>query len=128
MRVLEFLTPTEERPSLELTGRVVDGLRGLRLRVLLRIHFWQGSWFLAINEGIPYRDEVLQGRMSPGMVGQLLANEVAQVVGVQSATVKAVAYNAERRTLTVTMLVLADRSELTESDLENSFTITETLG
>ena len=41
------------RPS-DFVGAVVDGLESLRQRILQRLLFWEGTWFLDIRQGIDY--------------------------------------------------------------------------
>ena len=54
----------------------------VRQRVVERLRFWLGEWFLAVNDGVPYYEEIFQRPVSSGVVSRILVEHIRTVEGV----------------------------------------------
>ena len=66
---------------------VVDGAESLRQRLLERMEFFLGEWFLNELLGVPYFQRILQSDVDINIVSNIITNEIskdAEVIRVQS--------------------------------------------
>lgn len=63
---------------------VVDGLEDVRQRVLMRLRWWIGQWFLQVRDGVPYRPEIFQRSTSVGLAAAVVSDQIKRVPGVTS--------------------------------------------
>lgn len=66
------LTPTGDL-------EVVDGLESVRQRVVERLRFWIGQWFLDVRGGVPYRPEIFQRPTSAGLAAAVVTDQIRSV-------------------------------------------------
>ena len=72
--------------QLDATGNllIVTGLEGLRQRVLERLLFWVGEWFLNAPDGVDYREEIFQRPISSGLAAAEISEQIRSVEGVDN--------------------------------------------
>ena len=61
---------------------IVSEREDVRQRVIERLRFWFGQWFLRVQEGIPYRNEVFTRPISAGLAATLVTEQIRAVEGV----------------------------------------------
>ena len=61
---------------------IVSAREDVRQRVIERLRFWFGQWFLRVQEGIPYRNEVFTRPISAGLAATLVTEQIRAVEGV----------------------------------------------
>ena len=61
---------------------VVDELEDVRQRVLMRLRWWIGQWFLLVRDGVPYRPEIFQRSTSVGLAAAVVSDQIRRVAGV----------------------------------------------
>ena len=65
----------DQRGNLE----VVDGLEDVRQRVLERLRYWLGQWFLTVQDGVPYRPEIFQRSTTAGLAAAIVTDQIRSV-------------------------------------------------
>ena len=55
---------------------VAEGLEALRQKINQRLSLFKGSWFLDVNTGVPYMQEILKKPVDPGLVASTLNEEI----------------------------------------------------
>ena len=87
----------------DLDFTVVDGLESVKQRIVQRLLFWRGEWFLDTSKGIPYLPRALVRRgSSPLLLRQVITDAIEEVDGVVAVRDIEVTYQAaERRILYV---------------------------
>lgn len=58
---------------------IVDQLEDVRQRVLFRLRFWLGQWFLQVRSGVPYRPEIFQRPTSVGLAAAVVSDQIRSV-------------------------------------------------
>lgn len=93
----------------------VDSPEAVGQSVLTRLRLWTGEWFLNIDEGTPYREQVL-GVRKRQTAGPALKLRVASTEGVTSVDNFAADYDGDSRHLAVsaTISTVYGETELTE--------------
>ena len=71
------------RSTHDLDWTVTDGLESVEQRVEQRLRFFQRTWFLALQEGVPYLEDVLIRQADAGLAERALADAAADVSGVE---------------------------------------------
>ena len=71
---------------------IVDALEDVRQRVLFRLRFWLGQWYLLAHDGVPYRPEIFQRPTTVGLAAAVVSDQIRsldEVTGVSrvSATI-----------------------------------------
>ena len=61
---------------------VADGLEDVRQRVIEKLRFWFGTWFLDPTDGVDYRAEVFVRPISAGLASALVTDTIRDVEGV----------------------------------------------
>ena len=107
--------------SVDRRGNLVieQGLEAVRQRVLQRLHFVRGEWFLSDTEGVPYYQEMFAQPYSEGLAARVIASEVSNVAGVDNVEVVSSSLDsAGRRLLHLVLRIETDFGQLTiEADL-----------
>ena len=69
---------------------IVDGIEGLRQKILMKLRFWRGEWPLAVQDGIPYYERIF-GRTQNASIGASVITsairdeeEVRDVINIES--------------------------------------------
>lgn len=65
-------------PVLDASGniRIIDGVDGLAEKIEQRFEFFRGKYFLALDQGVPYLEEILVKPVDPGLVTAILNAEI----------------------------------------------------
>ena len=78
---------------------LVDGLEAVRQRVLQRLAFVRGEWFLAAEAGVPYYEEIFNQPHHEGLAAQVIAQELVRLPYVQGVQVLQSSINTRTRRL-----------------------------
>ena len=87
---------------------LVDGLEAVRQRVLQRLAFVRGEWFLDTGAGVPYYEEIFNRPHHEGLAAQVIAQELARLPLVQDVQVRRSSTDALTRRLHVEFQVDTD--------------------
>jgi len=55
---------------------VINGLAALIQKINQRLSLFKGSWFLDINAGVPYLQDIIKKPIDPGLVASILNAEI----------------------------------------------------
>ena len=82
--------------SVDRHGNLVieQGLEAVRQRVVQRLHFVRGEWFLSDTQGVPYYQELFGQPYNEGLAARVIASEVLKVTGVVNAEVVSTALDS----------------------------------
>ena len=61
-----------------------EGLEAVRQRILQRLRFARGEWFLEPEEGVPYFDVIFTEGFDAGLVAQVIVAELSRIPSVDS--------------------------------------------
>ena len=101
--------------SLDRHGNLVmeQGLEAVRQRVVQRLHFVRGEWFLSDTEGVPYYQELFGQPYSEGLAARVIASEISRVAGVDNVEVVSASLDsAGRRLLRLALRIETDLGQL----------------
>jgi len=56
----------------------VSGIEALRQKILQKLRFFQGEWFLNINEGVPYFQQIFARPIDAGLAASIFNNEILE--------------------------------------------------
>lgn len=75
--------------SLNSRGALVveEGLEAVRQRVLQRLRFTRGEWFLSEGDGVPYFDVIFNQGLDSGLVAQVIVAELLRIPTVDAVEV-----------------------------------------
>ena len=59
-------------PNLQI--EIVEGLEALRQRTIMRLRFWQGEWPIAIDEGVPYIQEIFSRPVNSNIAATIITS------------------------------------------------------
>ena len=86
MKTLSTLGPGQQAQNgqdlrLDSKGNIaiVDGLESVRQRIIQRLLFWRGEWFLDTNAGVPYREAIFRNFRSAGLAGAVIGEQIERV-------------------------------------------------
>ena len=98
---------------------IEQGLEAVRQRVLQRLHFVRGEWFLSESDGVPYYQDIFGQPYGEGLAARVIASEVSNVAGVDNVeVVSSFLDSAGRRLLHLVLRVETSFGPLTiEADL-----------
>ena len=98
---------------------IEQGLEAVRQRVLQRLHFVRGEWFLSESDGVPYYQDIFDQPYGEGLAARMIASEVLKVSGVDNVEVVSASLDsAGRRLLRLELRIETDFGQLTiEADL-----------
>ncbi len=65
---------------------LVSGLEDVRQRVIERLRFWVGQWFLGINAGVGYRTQIFQNPVSVGLAAAVVSDAIRSIDEVTGVT------------------------------------------
>lgn len=86
MSTISAFAPGVDAQDLHLDERgdlaVVTGLEDVRQRVIERLRFWRGDWYLDRTDGVPYIQEVFTRPMSAGLAASIVSGVIRSVAGV----------------------------------------------
>ena len=79
---------------------VASDLEDVRQRVVERLRFHSGQWYLDTQGGVPYRQEIFTRPVSAGLAAALITDQISQVAGVEAVRDVVATINASERRLT----------------------------
>lgn len=62
---------------------IETGAEDVRQRVIERLRYWRGEWYLASGEGVPYLQEVFSRPISAELAQTIVSDEIRSVEGVR---------------------------------------------
>ena len=123
MTTLSVLPPNEspeiEDISLDASGNleVATEVEDVRQRVVERLRYWFGEWFLAQRDGIPYKTAVFPYRLPTTLIETMIVSEAAKVEGVREISESSTSIDPDTRVLTITMRGKSDYGNFSISQL-----------
>lgn len=106
MRTISAFAPDDEinpRADLRLDARgdleVVSEREDVRQRVIERLAFWRGEWFLDARQGVPYLTEIFTRPASADLAESVITAEIRSVEGVTDVTEVEVSIDTDTRRL-----------------------------
>lgn len=94
--IMRTLTIDENYRDLVLNAPLATGTDSLRMRVMARLRFWSETWFLDLNDGVPYLASIINRQNVDHVPRAILTQQVLGVDGV--AAVRDVTYRYDRST------------------------------
>ena len=79
--------------------RLVDGIESVSQRVIQRVQYWLGEWFLNTAGGVPYNQDVLGEDLDLALSERAISDQIRGVPDVIAVEDASVAYDAETRAL-----------------------------
>ncbi len=61
---------------------LANSIEGLRQKVIQKLLFFQGEWFLDVQDGIPYLQDILTRPVDAGMVASIFNSAILEEVEV----------------------------------------------
>lgn len=107
--------PTPEEGN-DLDGAMAGGLAALEQRVVQRLRFWQGTWFMDNTEGTRYDNSVFGVEGSQALAVSALESSILSLEGVSEATVVIDEYDVYHRTAELSLSVTSDDGTISISE------------
>lgn len=87
MTTISVFAPDDAAPQdLRLTPRgdleLADGLEDIRQRVIERLRFWRGEWYLDLTDGVPYLQDVFTRPITADLSARIITEQIRSVRGV----------------------------------------------
>jgi hypothetical protein len=95
------LARVEATGDIEIPPRVVRGVEAIRLRVVSRLKFFKGEWFLDKRQGIPYFEAVFVKNPDLSLVQSIFRQAILGTPGVQSIARMVTTFNRGARSFVV---------------------------
>ena len=92
--------------------RIEEGIEAVRQRVLQRLRFTRGEWFLSERDGVPYADAIFNQGLDAGLAAQVIAGELLRLDVVKSVEVVAASLSPITRRLRVAFRVETNLGEV----------------
>ncbi len=93
---------------------IEQGLEAVRQRVLQRLHFVRGEWFLSDSDGVPYYQDIFGQPYNEGLAARVIASEILKVTGVADAEVLSISLDPPAgRRLSLALRVETDFGQMT---------------
>ena len=89
---------TADYSDIALGQPAVDGHAGLRARIMERLRFWAGTWYLDDTAGVPYLGDIIN-RIGGTTVTPIITARILEITGVKSVTNVVSTYDPETRIL-----------------------------
>lgn len=105
--------------DLEITGydlQLVTRQDLVKQRIRQNLRFFRGEWYLAVDEGVPYFQEILRKGADIMTVESILKTAIVQTEGVDRLLEFSMDYDGSARRLTVTFKVITNYGTLTGSE------------
>lgn len=97
---------------------LIRGIDGVAQLVAIAIRLWKGEWFLNLDAGVPWIQEILGKKFDAALIRQRLLEAVTKVPGVVEVLKLDVSFNASDRTLTVTHALRTEFGDTEPDTLE----------
>ena len=99
---------------------IVRGDEDIRQRILQRLRFFRGEWFLDVRAGTPWFQRVLVRAAPIGIVTTVITNAINTVEGVISVSNVQSAINRETRRFTFSADVTTENGQISISEEINA--------
>lgn len=86
----------------------LDGAERVAQSVGIRLRTWRGEWFLDVEHGVPYIDEVMGKNRSNAVIASILRAEILDVHSVRRIDSFSVEISAASRTANVSFSATSD--------------------
>lgn len=83
----------------------VSGLEGVAQLVKIRLRLFRGEWFLNLDAGVPYYEEILGEKFSDTILRRRLLEAINGTPGVVETITLGISHDAYTRVITVTWAV-----------------------
>ena len=90
----------------------VEGRQAVAQRLLVKFSMFEGEWFLDLDAGIPYRDEILVKNPDINLVGTVLRREILSTEGVTGLREFDISFDSARRELSLSFVAETDEGDL----------------
>lgn len=95
-----------------------SGLTGVAQAVRIRLLLFREEWFLNLDVGVPYYQEILGEKINETLLRQRLVETIAGTPGVKEIISLGTSYNSKTRTILVTWAIRTEFGD-TEPDTLN---------
>lgn len=92
--------------------RLVEGIAAVAQRIRIRLRRFRGEWFLDVNAGVPYFQDILSRKYKQALVEGILRSEILSTPGVLSILEFALDFDGRTRTLSLNFRVLTEDGPL----------------
>lgn len=90
----------------------LTGKESIAQAVRIRLSTFRGEWYLAINRGLPFFDQIFKKAPDLKAIEQLIRSEIESVPGVKNVTTYSQNYDKQKRKLSVTFKADSDFGEI----------------
>ena len=87
---------------------VVDELEDLRQRLIQKLRWELGEWFVATSRGVPYRNRIFSRSISVGLAASILTDQIRSERGVTNVLDVEAVINFQTRRMTYRARVVSD--------------------
>lgn len=95
------LAIVEATGDIEIPPRIVRGVEAIRLRILARLKFFKGEWFLDLRQGMPYFEAVFVKNPDVSLVQSIFRRAILSTPGVQTIIRMSTQLDRATRTFTI---------------------------
>lgn len=92
--------------------QLIDGIDQIKQNLAIRLRFFLGEWFLDIEQGIAYYQDIFIKSPNQIQVENILKNEILETDGITELTSFESEYDTVLRKYTVAFTALADEGEI----------------
>lgn len=97
--------------------QLVSGADAIVQAVRIRMQFFKGEWFLDLDAGIPYFQEIFVKNPNPNVLQSLFRQALLETPGILAIESLSLAFDGATRRLTVNYRVSTDVGELTSQEV-----------
>jgi len=98
------LAMVEATGDIEIPPRIVRGVEAIRLRIVARLKFFKGEWFLDTRQGMPYFTSIFVKNPELALVESIFRRAILSTPGVKTIVRMAIKLDTGSRTLTINPL------------------------
>ena len=92
----------------DLDFTIADGIESVMQRVVQRLKWWRGEWFLAVTGGLPYLPTILGEGVELRAVERLITGTIESVTGVVRVEDISITLDTTKRSLSYSADVITD--------------------
>ena len=97
--------------------QLVSGSDAIVQAVKIRLQFFKGEWFLNLDAGVPYFQEILVKNPNPNVLQTLFRKALLETPGVLAIESLALTFDGRTRQLAVSYRVTTDVGELASTEV-----------
>ena len=87
---------------------IATGTEDVRQRVVERLRFSLGEWYLSVHDGVPYRSEIFNRSTTVGLAQAIVTEQIERVDGVATVSGVQAAIDPATRRMTYSAVVTTD--------------------